>query len=49
MDGEPVTLACVPAARGCRLHISFGVGNELHVMDLNASSKKESMASVVQW
>lgn len=49
MDGEPVTLASVPAARGSRLHISFGLGNELHVLDLNAGSKAESTASVVQW
>jgi hypothetical protein len=49
MDREPVTLATVPAARGCRLHISFGLGNELHVVDLNAGSRAESTASVVQW
>lgn len=48
MDGEPVTLATVPA-RGNRLHISFGLGNELHVADIDTNGKEQSTASVVQW
>lgn len=53
MDGEPVTLAAVPAAKGARLAISWGLGNELHVVDLHdmaaAARQTESTASVVQW
>lgn len=50
MDGEPVELAAVPASAGARLFISWGLGNELHTVDLAPSSAREdSSASVVQW
>ena len=50
MDGEPVELAAVPASAGSRLFISWGLGNELHAVDLAPSSAREdSSASVVQW
>lgn len=48
-----MTLAAVPAAKGARLAISWGLGNELHVVDLHemaaSASQTESTASVVQW
>lgn len=48
-----MTLAAVPAAKGARLAISWGLGNELHVVDLHdmvaAACQTESTASVVQW
>ncbi|PRW33780.1 nuclear pore complex NUP85 [Chlorella sorokiniana] len=50
MDGEPVELAAVPASAGSRLFVSWGLGNELHTVDLAPSSAREdSSASVVQW
>jgi hypothetical protein len=49
MDGEPVTLETVPAI-GKRLYVSWGLGNELHVVDLaDGVTDKCSTASVVQW
>lgn len=53
MDGEPMELAAVPAATGNRLFISWGLGNELHALDLapasGGSGREDSSASVVQW
>lgn len=47
--GEPVTLAEVPSSSK-RLLISWGLGNELHCVDLQPSgSAEESTASTVQW
>lgn len=49
MDGEPVELAAVPCS-GRRLFVSWGLGNELHAIDLiDAGTREESTASVVQW
>jgi hypothetical protein len=49
MDGEPVTLAAVPAI-GSRLYASFGLGNELHIVDLaDGNAASSSTATVVQW
>ena len=49
MDGEPLTLAKVPCAPGRRLHISWGLGNDLHVVDVGGPTDQDSSASCVQW
>ena len=38
MDGEPVTLSEVPLGPGGRLHISWGLGNELFLCGLEGPS-----------
>lgn len=49
MDGEPFTLASVPSI-GRRLYASFGLGNEMHIVDLaDGSTESSSTATMVQW
>ena len=54
----PITLAEVACAPRRRLHISWGLGNELHLVDLagaaaaqgsSSSGDEGSTASDVQW
>lgn len=50
-SAEPGVVATVPCAPGGRLHVSWGLGNELYTLDLQpaGASSAESTASCVQW
>ena len=49
MDGRGATLAGVPCAPNGRIHISWGLGNEMFCCDVRGISGWESQASCVQW
>lgn len=49
MDGEVQVVAEVPCTPGARLHISWGLGNELYCLDVAPGTAHESSASCVQW
>jgi hypothetical protein len=49
MDGEPITLAQVVCAPSARIHISWGLGDELFCCDVRGEAEGTSTASCVQW